>query len=103
MRLAAANRPTACAFYGAFDHFTLGWLRTLVETHDDVRAQILLNFHRSFRCQAMLTTFQMAAKGYPFVINLIDLCQAEYLEATGISQHRPRPLHKLVNTTHIAH
>ena len=54
--------------------------RTLVESHDDVRAQANLDLHRIFRRQKMCGTVQMRPKRGPFLGNFSQLAQAKNLE-----------------------
>ena len=68
-----------------------------------MRAEILLNRHRAFRRQAVTAAVNVAAKRYAFIVNPVNLGEAEHLEAARIGEHRAGPLHEPVQAAHLAH
>src|SRR5947208_2229960 len=75
----------------------------LIEGHDDVCAQRNLDFDGPLRGEDMRRAVQMGTEGNTFFRDFAEVAQAEYLEAAGVSQKRPLPTHKFVQTAQTAH
>ena len=78
-----------------------GW--TLVERHDDVRAQRPLRFHHAFRREQMARPVDMALKLHPGLAHLVDFGQTEHLKTAAVGQDRPVPVHEPVQPAHRLH
>lgn len=74
---------------------------TFVKSHDDVRSQLLLDADHNFRGKTMIRAVNVGAKGDTVVVYLAQPFQAEDLEAAGVGQNGPGPLHKMVQPTEI--
>jgi hypothetical protein len=75
----------------------------LVECHDDVRAEVLLDRDGLLRCEAVRRTVDMALEGYTVVVDLAGLRQGKDLKPARVGQHGTMPLHELVQAAHVAH
>ena len=71
----------------------------LVEGHDDIGAQVLLDVDGFFGGEAVDRAVDVALEGDTVVVDLTGLGQAEYLETARIGQHRAWPLHEIMQAT----
>ena len=94
-----AMRPFVCRLY----LIPMVGIGTLIESHDDVRAQIPLDLHGAAGRQSSRAAVQMAAEGDAVGVNPVDFAQAEYLESAGIGQERTVPAHEIMQAAQIAH
>jgi hypothetical protein len=76
--------------------------RTLVERHDDVRPQVLLDVDRFLRREAVLAAVDVGDEGHPIGVDPADARQTEDLEAARIGQDRVVPGHEAVQAAHVA-
>ena len=75
------------------------WMRrTLVESHDDVRTEILLDLHRTLRTNECRRTVEVILEVDSLLGNLPQLGQGENLEPPAICEYRSLPAHELVQT-----
>jgi len=81
--------------------FTIQWGCTFVETHDDVRAQVLLDLDGALGGEAVERPVQVRAEGHPLVIDLVDRAEAPDLEPPAVGQDRAIPAHEAVQPAHL--
>src|SRR5215207_5935256 len=75
------------------------WMgRALVERHDDVRTEILLDLHRTLRANECRRTVEVILEIDSLLGNLPQLGQRENLEPPAIREYRSLPAHELVQT-----
>ena len=97
MRVLGALGPTQRQLHGALGHVELGRIRrALVEDHHDVRTEVALHLHRLFRPHEHLGAIDGRGEVHALFLDLAHGAQAEHLEATGIGEDRPLPLHEVV-------
>jgi len=65
--------------------------RALVERHDDVAADLLLDSHHAFRRQPVFGAVDVRAKRSAAVIDPPQTAEAEDLKAAAIGEDRTRP------------
>ena len=95
--IARALRPAHRQAHGFFDlGLGRGQRRAFVETHDDIRAQQLLDFHAAFRRQHMLAAINMAGKAHALFGQLAQRGKAHDLKPAAVRQDRALPVHELV-------
>src|SRR5262249_42236749 len=73
-----------------------GVLDALVEGHDHVRAELLLDGDGHLRGQAALAAVDVGAEGDPVLVQAAQVGQAEDLEAAGVGQDGAVPAHEAV-------
>src|SRR5690606_11376092 len=77
----------------------IGWIRsTFVKDHDDIGPQVALDLHGSLWIEKYRAAIDWRFKRNPRLSNFSQLTQAEYLEAAGVSQDWPLPLHEIVRS-----
>ena len=74
-----------------------------IENHDDICAEIFLNGNGLLRREAMRGTVNVTLEGHAVVVNFARLRKREDLKAARIGQHGIVPLHKVMQSAHIAH
>jgi len=67
-----------------------------VEGHGDVGIQPVLDLHRPFGAQMVARPVMVRLEGDAGFVELAQLGKAHHLEAAGIGQDRPRPVHEAV-------
>lgn len=85
--------------------FTIGFVvrvGAFVKCHDDVGAEVLLNRNGLFGCEAMRRAVNVTLESHTIVVDLASLRQREDLKAARVGEHGIRPLHELVQATHVA-
>jgi len=78
-------------------------IRTFVEGHDDVGAEVLLNGDGLFGREAMRRAVDVTLEGHAVIVDLAGLRKRKDLKAARIGQHGTRPLHEVVQAAHITH
>ena len=73
--------------------------RALVEAHDAVRPELLLNPHRFFRRELKQAPVDVGPKHDLLFIQLPQSCQTENLKPATVCQNRPIPIHKPMQAT----
>ncbi|MNV63831.1 hypothetical protein D3C71_1564470 [compost metagenome] len=97
MRLLRALGPAQGQLHGTLGHIEFGRIRrALVKDHHDVRTQVALHLHRLFRPHEHLGAIHRRGEIHPLLLDLAHRPQAEHLEATGVGEDRPLPLHEIV-------
>ena len=78
--------------------FALGCrqLQAFVELHGDVGAEQMLDLDRALGRKFNHGAVEVGAEGHAFVLDLAQLRQRHDLEAAGIGENRPRPIHEAV-------
>ena len=74
-----------------------------IESHDDVRPQVLLGLGGHFRVQKLPGAVQVGPEHHPFFGDLPHLSQAEHLEAAAVGEHPPLVVHELVEAAGFPH
>ena len=88
--------------HGEFCISVIVGIGTFVESHDDVRAEILLNGDGLFGREAMRRAVNVTLEGHTLIVNLAGLRKREDLKAARVGEHGTLPLHELVQAAHIA-
>src|SRR3972149_645929 len=102
MALLTSLGPEVAALHGLVDvveGFSEG--RTLIEGHDDVSTQLLLNLDDTLRCEEMLAAIDMRTEQDAFIAYLAQVTQAEDLKPTAIGDQYPVPGHETVQSTQL--
>ena len=73
--------------------------RTFVESHDDVRPQQSLDFHRAFGAEHMLRSVEMALERHTLFGNFAKCRKAHHLIAAAVGQYRSVPAGKLMQAS----
>ena len=95
--LAAPDQPTGGTVHTAADIVIVRMAGgTLVKGHGDGRSQIRLDLHALLRSHEDLMSVDMGLEGDAFLSDLPEACQGEHLEAAGVREDRPVPVHELV-------
>ncbi len=104
MRVAAAASPGGRPGDGGGDDVErrVG-RRTLVEAHDAVRPQVLLDLDGLFGREMQQRAVEVRLEDHLVVGELSCGGEAEDLEAPAVGQDRPRPLHQLVQPPEVPH
>ena len=69
-----------------------------VEKHDDVRAEVALDFHRGLGTDEGWCAIQMVLKMHALLGDFAQFRERENLESTAVRQDRAVPRHELVQT-----
>jgi hypothetical protein len=77
--------------------------RALVEGHGDGGVEQVLDLGRPLRRQPVLAAVEMRAEGHAVLVHAPQLGQRHHLEAAGIGQDRPGPVHEAVQPAQPAH
>src|SRR3972149_6606847 len=75
-------------------------LRALVERHDDVGPQPLLDLDHAFRCEAVTRTIQVRLEGDPVRVDAPPVREGEDLVAAGVGEDRLPPTHEGMQAAH---
>src|SRR5699024_10788120 len=95
MMIEHAFRPSGRTLYRIIHIFVFRRMwRTLIERHHDVRIEVMLDVHRPFRALEQFGAVQVASETHALLLDLPSVAQAEYLEAAGVRQDRPVPVHE---------
>ena len=76
--------------------------RALVESHDDIRTERVLDFHRGLGADETRTAIEMILKMGPLLRDTAQLRQGKNLETTAVGQNRTIPAHELVQAADLA-
>ena len=68
--------------------------RADIEHHRDVGTEVLLDPDRLFRRQLQEVAVYVGAEDGPLVVDLEIGCETEDLEAAGVGENRPIPVHE---------
>ncbi len=99
----AALGPAVSPLHGEFAVSVVVGVGALVEGHDDIRPQVLLDGDGFFGGEAVSGAVDMTLEGDPVVVDLAGLGQREDLEAARIGQQGMRPLHEGVQAAQSRH
>ncbi len=72
--------------------------RTFIKGHDNVRAQQLLDLHRTFGGQVVFGPVDMRFEGHALFGQLAQVRQAHHLKSAAIGENRTLPIHEFVQT-----
>ena len=75
-------------------------LRALIERHDDIGAQILLDLNGLLRRDAVDRAIQVGAKGDATLIHCALIRKREKLKPSRVGQYRLRPGHESMQSPH---
>lgn len=103
LRLQAAFRPAMRPLHSDFGVGVVVGIGALVERHDDVRAEVLLNGNGLLGGEAMRRAVNVTLERHAVIVDLAGLRQREDLKAARVGEHRTRPLHEPVQAAHVAH
>jgi len=99
VRVFAGRRPARGALHGGLDVFARQRARgTLVERHDDVGAELLLDAGGQLGREHVPGAVIHGGELDAVVIDAARALQAEHLEAPGIGEDRPVPAHEAVQS-----
>ena len=76
--------------------------RALVESHDDIRTERVLDFHRGLGADETRTAIEMVLEMGPLLRDTAQLRQGKNLETTAVGQNRTIPAHELVQAADLA-
>ena len=96
-------RPAVSPFHGEPAIFMVVGVGAFVESHDDVRAEVLLNPNGALRREAMCRAVNVTLEGHTFIVYLAGLRQREDLEAARIGKQGMRPAHETMQTAQASH
>ena len=96
-------RPAMSPFHGELAVLMVVGVGAFVESHDDVRAEVLLNSNGSLRREAMCRAVDVTLEGHAFIVYLAGLRKREDLEAARIGEHGMRPAHEPMQATQPSH
>ena len=92
-------RPAVSPFHGEPAVFVVVGIGALVECHDDIRAEVLLDPDGALGREAVRRAIDVTLEGHAFIIDLAGLGKREDLETARIGEHGMRPAHEPVQTT----
>src|SRR5215216_5372255 len=95
--------PAMSPFHGELAIFMVVGVGTFIKSHDDVRAEVLLNSNRTLRREAMRRAVDVTLEGHAFIVYLAGLRKREDLEAARIGKHGIRPAHEPMQATQPSH
>ena len=76
--------------------------RALVELHDDVGTEVLLDAHVVLGSPAVPRAVDDAAERHAVVVEFERVCEREDLEAAGVGEDRAVPVHERVQAARLA-
>ena len=72
-----------------------GWIgRALIKGHGHIGTKAHLDLHRPLGGQQDAAAVARVAEVNPFIVNAVEVAEAEHLEASGIGEHRAVPAHE---------
>src|ERR1044071_4737215 len=81
-----------CPFHRLARIVVIAWeWCTLIECHDDVRAQFPLNLHDRCRSERVAGAVDVGLELHALGTNAAQAGKAEYLEAAAVGEHGPIP------------
>lgn len=86
--------PNMGALHGTFDIFSFERIGALIERHDDISAEFLLNLDRFFGSQPTVGAIDVALECDPVFIYFTSIGKRKNLVPTRISEDRSGPGHK---------
>ena len=66
----------------------------LVESHDNIGAEIFLHFHSLFGGKEMFASVDVGGKFHARIGNFIELCERKDLKPAAVRQNGPVPIHE---------
>jgi hypothetical protein len=100
VRFDAAVQPARRPFKRLFDISLIRRPgRAFVKGHDDVRAEVILDFDRFFPASDVARTIDVRLEPDAFFCDVAPVRQGKNLETTTVGQNRPIPVHEPVQAT----
>ena len=97
VRLVAALQPLGGAFHRLLRLLVrVAVLRTLIERHDDVRPQIVLDVHRLFGREEVIASVDVRGKAHAVVRDVVERGERKDLEAAAVREDGAVPVHEFV-------
>ena len=97
MRLVAAFQPGGGALHRLFCLLMrVAVLRALIERHDDIRTQIVLDIHRLFGREEVIAAVDVRGKAHAVVGDVVERGERKDLEAAAVRQNGAVPVHELM-------
>ena len=100
----AAQEPPLRALRGCLGIGVVGRIRnTLVERHDNIRAETLLYLHRYLGRQKLLRAVDVRAECRPLLRDLAEIAKTEHLKAAAVREDCAVPVHEPMQPARLAH
>ena len=102
--LVTALQPISRADHGRFClRMGKAVLAALVESHNDVRAEIFLHLHGLFGRKKVLAAVDIGGKLHARVGDFVELRQGKHLKAAAVRENGPVPIHEGVQAARLFH